>query len=83
LADNDTDISLPVVSYVWHLSTERFPELTQTCTHLPWSFGMLNVCDEPPAVGTLAWSVCPFSVVMDMPTAEIPNRWEGTLTVSP
>jgi hypothetical protein len=35
-----------------------------------WSFGMLNVCDEPPAVGTLAWSVCPFSVVMDIPTVQ-------------
>ena len=31
---------------------------------------MLNVCDEPPAVGTSAWSVCPFSVVMDIPTVE-------------
>jgi len=27
---------------------------------------MLNVCDEPPAVGTSAWSVYPFVVVMDM-----------------
>jgi hypothetical protein len=29
---------------------------------------MLNVCDDPPAVGTLAWSVYPFSVVMDIAT---------------
>jgi hypothetical protein len=43
---------------------------------------MLNVYDEPPAVGTLAWSVCPFLVVMDMPTVEAPNGCDGTLTVS-
>jgi hypothetical protein len=44
---------------------------------------MLNVYDEPPAVDTLAWSVCPLSVVMDIPTAEIPKGCDGTLTVSP
>ena len=43
---------------------------------------MLNVCDEPPAVGTVAWSVCPFSVAMDIPTVEAPNGCDGTLTVS-
>ena len=34
-ADNDTDISLPVVSYVRQLSWERVPELTHTCTEYP------------------------------------------------
>jgi len=35
------------------------------------------------AVGTVAWSVCPFSVIMDIPTVEAPNGYDGTLTVSP
>ena len=51
-------------------------ELSGINTNLyPFSliFRILNVCDEPPAVGTSAWSVCPFSVVMDIPTVETPN----------
>jgi hypothetical protein len=43
---------------------------------------MLNVHDAPPAVAMFAWSVYPFAVVMDIPTDDVPNGCDGTVTVS-
>ena len=77
--DSDTDISVPVVLYVWQVCWEEFSELTHTSTEFPWFGGIVNVHDAPPDVAAFAWSVYPFAVVMDIPTVG-KQDWSKDLT---